>query len=55
VSLMDESLFLVPLRAEVERYVFPALVGSYEIRPALLGEQVVVHGALAVAADLFGR
>lgn len=51
VSLMDESLFLVPLRREVERYVFPPLVGSYEIVRAQLGEQVVVHGAIAAAAD----
>ena len=50
VSLMDESLFLAPLRGEVARYVFPPLAGKYEIRPAALGEAVVVHGALAVAA-----
>jgi glucokinase len=53
VSLMDESLLLVPLRGEVERYAFPPLVGSYQIRPAELGEQVVVHGAVAAAADRF--
>ena len=51
VSLMDATLFLEPLRIETERYVFPPLVGSYEIVPAELGEQVVVHGALAAAAD----
>jgi glucokinase len=51
VSLVDESLFLHPVRIETERYVFPPLVGSYEIVPAQLGEQVVVHGALAAAAD----
>jgi glucokinase len=55
VSLTDESLFLLPLRREVERYVFPPLAGSFEIVPAQLGEQVVVHGALAVAADRFGQ
>jgi len=55
VSLMDETLFLQPLRIEVERYVFPPLVGTYEIVPAQLGEQVVVHGALAAAADAFNR
>ncbi len=52
VSLMDESLFLVPIRREVERYVFPPLVGTYKIVRAKLGEQVVVHGALAAAASL---
>ena len=55
VSMADESLFLLPLRREVERYVFPPLAGSFEIVPAQLGEQVVVHGALAVAADRFGQ
>jgi glucokinase len=55
VSLMDQSLFLLPLKREVERYVFPPLSDSYEIRPAQLGEQVVVHGALAAAADRFSR
>jgi glucokinase len=55
VSLADESLFLLPLRREVERYVFPPLAGTFEIVPAQLGEQVVVHGALAVAADRFAN
>jgi glucokinase len=52
VSLADESLFLLPLRAEVARYVFPPLLNSYQIERAGLGEEVVVHGALAAAADL---
>jgi glucokinase len=50
VSLMDESLFLAPLRREVDRYVFPPQVGSFSILPAGLGELVVVYGALASAA-----
>ena len=49
VSLMDESFFLAPVRREVERFVFPPLAGTYEIAAAQLGEQVVVHGALAAA------
>jgi glucokinase len=49
LSLMSEHLFLVPLREEVARYVFPPLAGSYQIVPAQLGEEVVVHGALALA------
>ncbi len=53
VSLMDETLFLHPLRIEVERYVFPPLIGTYEIVAAQLGEQVVVQGAVAAAADTF--
>ncbi len=51
VSLAEESLFLVPLRAEVARYVFPPFLGKYQIVPAELGEEVVVHGALAAAAN----
>lgn len=51
VSLMDESLLLLPVRKEVERYVFPPLSGTFEIVPAQLGERVVIYGALAIAAD----
>jgi glucokinase len=50
VSQIGESLFFSPLRSAVERYVFPPLLRSYEILPAALGEQVVLHGALAMAA-----
>ncbi|MBI3838912.1 MAG: ROK family protein [Planctomycetia bacterium] len=52
VSLMDETLFLQPVRQEIDRYVFPPLLGTYQIVPAQLGEQVVVHVALAAAADI---
>ncbi len=51
VSLLGEELFFAPLRGEVERYVFPALRGTYHIVPAVLGEEVMVHGAVAIAAD----
>ncbi len=50
VSLMGESLFFVPLREAVATYVFPPLKNSYHIRAAQLGEEVVLHGALALAA-----
>jgi glucokinase len=50
VSLMGKELFLNPVRDEVIRYVFPPLIGSYEIVPAGLGELVVVHGALAISS-----
>jgi len=49
VSLSGEELFLAPLKKNVLRCVFPPLAGSYEIVPAELGEDVVVHGALALA------
>ena len=51
VSSMDESLFLVPLRLEVDRYVFGPLAGKFRLVPAELGDEVVVHGALAAAAE----
>ncbi len=51
VSQIGEPLFFGPLRTEVERYVFPPLLKSYEIAPTQLGEEVVVHGALALAAS----
>jgi glucokinase len=49
VPLAGEVLFFAPLRQQVERYVFPPLRGTYRIAPAELGEEVVVHGALALA------
>jgi glucokinase len=51
VSLIGEPFFFIPLRAEVARYVFPPLAGSYQVVPAALGELAVVHGAIALAAD----
>ena len=50
VSLMGETLFFAPLRAAVRQYIFPPLADSYTIVPAALGELVVVHGAIALAA-----
>jgi glucokinase len=49
VPLAGEALFFAPLRQEIERYVFPPLRRTYRIVPAELGEEVVVHGALALA------
>lgn len=48
VSLVGDILF-EPLREEVDRQVFPPFRGSYRIVPAALGEDVVLHGALALA------
>lgn len=50
LSLMGHQRFFMPLRAAVARYVFPPLENAYQIEPATLGEEVVVHGALALAA-----
>jgi glucokinase len=49
VSLMGEALFFAPLRALVTARVFAPFAGCYDIVPAALGEEVVVHGALALA------
>ncbi len=51
VSLIGEPFFFAPLRAEVARYVFPPLAGSFRLVPAGLSELAVVHGALALAGD----
>jgi len=53
VSLAGEDLFLAPVRAAVDRYVFPPLRGTFQIIPAALDEEVVVHGALAKAKETF--
>ena len=52
VPRVGEALFFAPLRKQVARYVFPPLAHSYSIVPAELGEEVVVHGALAVTRDM---
>ncbi len=53
VSLAGEELFFQPVRQYVHQYVFPPLRNAYRILPAALGEEVVLHGALALAADAF--
>ncbi len=51
VTLMGEDRWLAPVCEEVERYVFPPFRGAYRILPALLGEQMVVLGALCLVRD----
>jgi len=51
VSLMDEDLWLDPIRRELHERVFPPFRGTYDVVPAALGEEVVIHGALALARD----
>jgi glucokinase len=48
---MGETLWLRPLRKYVRQYVFPPLADTFEIVPARLGEEMVVYGALALAAE----
>jgi glucokinase len=49
VSLMGEDLFFAPLRRYVADGAFEAFAGLTDIVPAALGEEVVIHGALALA------
>jgi glucokinase len=49
VSLIGETLWFAPIRRLVDADVFAPFRGSYEIVPAALGEEVVVHGSLALA------
>jgi glucokinase len=49
VSLMGESVLFEPLRQLVAERCFKPFAGHYDIVPAALGEEVVVHGALALA------
>jgi glucokinase len=52
VSLIGDGLF-VPLRRLVAERVFKPFADCYDIIPAALGEEVVVHGALALARRRF--
>jgi glucokinase len=51
VSLIGEEEFFAPLRRLVAERVFQPFADCYEIVPAALGEEVVVHGALALARN----
>ena len=51
VSLIGEAHWFEPIRRLVDAEVFAPFRGSYDIVPAALGEEVVVHGALALAHD----
>jgi glucokinase len=53
VSLIGDALWFDPIRRLVNRDVFGLFRGQFEIVPAALGEEVVVHGALALARNYF--
>jgi glucokinase len=55
VSLMGDDLFFDPLRRLLAAREFPPFAGLTEVVPAALGEEVVLHGALALAKRAFGR
>ena len=54
VSLMGEDLLFQPLRRLVAERVFKPFAGLTDIVPAALGEEVVVHGAIALARKRLG-
>jgi glucokinase len=53
VALMGEGILFEPLRKQLAEHVFKPFAGCYDIVPAALGEEVVVHGALALARRQF--
>ncbi len=52
--MIGETHWFRPLRELVDADVFPPFRGSFDIVAAALGEEVVVHGALALADDAAG-
>lgn len=54
VSLIGEELFFAPVRRYVADRGMQALAGLTDIVPAALGEEVVIHGALALARRKLG-
>ena len=54
VALTGEELLFKPLRQFVAERVFKPFADCYDIVPAALGEEVVVHGALALARKRLG-
>ena len=55
VSLIGEAFWFGPIRKLVDGEVFAPFRGSFDIVPASLGEEVVVHGARALAGNVAGH
>jgi glucokinase len=53
VSLIGRTHWFEPIQRLVESDVFPPFRRTFDIVPSALGEEVVVHGALALARDAF--
>ncbi len=49
VSLIGEQLWFEPIRQTLDDRVFPPFRGTFDLVPAALGEEVVIHGALELA------
>jgi len=54
VSLIGEELFFAPLRRKVQERRFEAFAGLTDIVRVALEEEVVIHGALALARQKLG-
>src|SRR5262249_5465197 len=54
-SLIGEHGLFKPLRRLVAERAFQPFAGCYDIVPAALGEEVVIHGALALARRHLGK
>ena len=54
MSLTGEVMLFEPLRRLVAERVFRPFAGLTDIVPAILGEEVVVHGAIALARKKLG-
>ena len=52
--MIGEAHWFAPIRTLVDADVFGPFRGSFDIVPAALGEEVVVHGLLALAHDATG-
>jgi glucokinase len=55
VSLAGDQLWFGPIRRLIDADVFGPFRGRFDVVPAALGEEVVVHGALALARDAVQR
>jgi glucokinase len=55
VSLMGKRMLFAPLRKRVAERVFKPFAGLTDVVPAGLGEEVVVHGAIALARRKVGE
>lgn len=51
VSLIGEDFWLGPIRQQLSLQVFPPFRNTFDLVAATLGEEVVIHGALALARD----
>ena len=55
VSLLPDPLWLDPIREGIDEWIFPQFRSTFDVFSANLGEEVVIHGALALAAQVARR